>query len=148
VSAILEQLEINSTFFIQLAIFAVLYFILRAVYFRPFMALFEHRHQRTVADREAAEKLMAQANSKFDEYRDRLSQERQAARKDYELVLEKAKKEEASILAQAREEAKKITQEAAESISNQREKLKAELQVDVESMAKMISEKLLSRKGS
>lgn len=145
-SAILEQLEINQTFFVELGIFAVLYFILSAIYFRPFQRLFEHRHQKTVADRLAAESLMTQANSKFDEYRTRLAQERVAARADYEAILTEAKKEESAIIAHAREEAKKVTQEAAESVSRQREKLKTELQAEVENLAKTISEKLLSRK--
>lgn len=146
VSAILEQLEINSTFFYQLAIFALLYFILSAVYFRPFLRLFEHRHEKTVADRDAAERLMSQANAKFDEYRARLAVERQNAKKDYEAILTEAKKEEAAILSQAREEAKKITQEAGESVARQREQLKAQLEADVEGLARSISEKLLSRK--
>ena len=146
VSAILEQLEINSTFFYQLAIFAVLYFVLSAVYFRPFLRLFEHRHQKTVADRDAAERLMAQANAKLDEYRARLAEERQNAKKEYEAVLAEAKKEEAALLAKAREEAKKITQEASDSVSRQREQLKAQLEADIEGMARNISEKLLSRK--
>lgn len=145
-SAILEQLEINSTFFYQLAIFAVLYIVLSAVYFRPFMRLFEHRHQKTVADREAAERLMTQANLKLDEYRARLAEERQNAKKDYEAILTEAKKEETAILSQAREEAKKISQEAADSVSRQREQLKAQLEADIEGMARTISEKLLSRK--
>jgi F-type H+-transporting ATPase subunit b len=146
VSAILEQLEINSTFFVQLGIFFVLFLLLSQIYFRPFLRLFEERHRKTVADREAAEKLMLQADSKFEEYTARLAQERLAARKDYESALTEAKKEETAILQRARDEAKKITQEAAESVSAQREKLKAELQVDIEGMARTISEKLLSRK--
>ncbi len=145
-SAILEQLEINNTFFIQLGIFAVLFFILSAVYFKPFLRLFEMRHQKTVADREAAERLMQQADAKFDEYKTRLAQERLAARKEFEAALSEAKKEEAAVLAKAREEAKKITQEAMESVAIQRGKLKAELEADVEGMARTISEKLLSRK--
>ncbi|MGK5083646.1 ATP synthase F0 subunit B [Bdellovibrionota bacterium FG-1] len=145
-SAILEQLEINRTFFIQLAIFAILYLLLSAVYFRPFLRLFEHRHQRTVADREAAERLMIQANLKLDEYRTQLAEERLAAKKIYEAALDEAKKQEAAILGRAREEAKKITQEAADSVARQRDQIKAQLELDVEGMARGISEKLLSRK--
>ena len=145
-SAILEQLQIDRTFFIQLVIFAVLYFVLSAVYFRPFLRLFEHRHQKTVADREAAERLMAQANAKFDEYKARLTEERQAAKKDYDAVIAEGKKQETEILAHARSEAKKISQEAADSVLAQRQRLKSELEVDIEGMARSISEKLLSRK--
>ncbi|MCM2277987.1 MAG: ATP synthase F0 subunit B [Oligoflexia bacterium] len=145
-SAILEQLGLDQTFFAQLAIFFVLFVILSRTYFKPFMALLEARHKKTVEDREAAERLMQQADTKFQEYQRRLAEERAAARKDYEEILNQAKKEEANLLSHAREEAKKITQDAAESANAQREKVKQQLQADVESIAQAISEKALSRK--
>ncbi|MFL5812658.1 MAG: ATP synthase F0 subunit B [Bdellovibrionia bacterium] len=145
-SAILEQLGIDSTFFAELVIFFVVFGVLSRFYFKPFLALFEARHKKTVQDREAAEKMMIDAQQKLEEYKQRLSAERAAAKKHYDTILEQAKKEEAEILARAREEAKKVTQEAADSVSAQREKLKAQLQSDVESLAQTISEKLLSRK--
>ncbi len=145
-SAILEQLGIDSTFFAELVIFFVVFTILSRFYFRPFLQLFEARHKKTVQDREAAEKMMIDAQQKLEEYKQRLSVERASAKKHYDTILEQAKKEEAEIMARAREEAKKVTQEAADSVSAQREKLKAQLQGDVESLAQTISEKLLSRK--
>jgi F-type H+-transporting ATPase subunit b len=142
---ILAQLGIDHTFFYQFGIFAVLFLILGNVYFRPFMRLFEARHKRTVQDKEAAEKLMAQAQQKFDDYKRRLGEERAAARKEYEALLNETKKEEAAILAGARAEAKKITQDAADSVSRQREQLRKQLDADVEAIAKTISENLLKR---
>jgi F-type H+-transporting ATPase subunit b len=147
VSAILEQLGIDSTFFAELAIFFVVFSVLSRFYFQPFLQLFEARHKKTVQDRDAAEKMMLEAQQKLEEYKQRLSTERASAKKHYDSILEQAKKEEAEILARAREEAKKVTQEAVESISAQQEKLKAQLQGDVESLAQTISEKLLSRKA-
>jgi F-type H+-transporting ATPase subunit b len=146
VSAILEQLGIDSTFFAELVIFFVVFTILSRFYFRPFLQLFEARHKKTVQDREAAEKMMIDAQQKLEEYKQRLSLERANAKKHYDSILEQAKKDEAEIMARAREEAKKVTQEAADSVAAQREKLKAQLQSDVESLAQTISEKLLSRK--
>lgn len=145
-SAILEQLGIDSTFFAELVIFFIVFTILSRFYFRPFLQLFEARHKKTVQDREAAEKMMIDAQQKLEEYKQRLSLERASAKKHYDTILEQAKKEEADIMARARDEAKKVTQEAAESVAAQREKLKAQLQGDVESLAQTISEKLLSRK--
>jgi F-type H+-transporting ATPase subunit b len=147
VSTILGQLGIDQTFFIQLAIFAVLFFILSQVYFKPFMRLFEARHQKTTADREAAERMMLEAKAKLEEYQRKLAEERAVARKDYDAIIDQAKKEEAALLAAAREEAKKITHQAAESVAAQREKLRTQLEVDVESIALSISEKLLSRRN-
>ncbi len=144
--AIFQQLGLDHTFFYQLAIFCVLFFLLSRLYFKPFLSLFETRHKRTVADREAAEKLMAQAQTKFDDYKRRLTEERLNARKEYEMILAEAKKEEALLLGQAREEAKKITQTAIDAIGKQRGELKRELEGDIETLAKTVSEKLLLRK--
>lgn len=145
-NAVLDQLGIDSSFFIQLVIFAVVFVLLSHLYFKPFLKLFEVRHQRTVEDKEAAEKLVAQAEAKFEEYQRQLQEARMAARTEYEAVLDAAKREEAAILAAAREEAKKITQEAVDSIARQRDQLKKSLEADIERMAQGISEKLLSRK--
>src|SRR5688572_24915765 len=98
VGAILDQLGLDQTFFIQFVVFAILFLILSNLYFKPFMALFQARHKRTVEDREAAEKLMGQAQAKFEEYKRRLSEERASARKEYETLLAEAKKEETAIL--------------------------------------------------
>ncbi|MDR3607512.1 MAG: ATP synthase F0 subunit B [Oligoflexia bacterium] len=144
---ILEQLELNQTIFIQLAIFGVVFLILSRLYFRPFMKLFQARHEKTVQHRETAEKLLLEANQKFESYRKRLSEERVAAKKEYDAVLEEAKKYEAQAMANAREEAKKITQEAADSVSKQREALRAKLAADVDVLAETISQKLLPKKS-
>jgi len=148
VSAILEQLELNKTFFAQLVTFTILFFVLSRVYFRPFMKLIAVRHARTVQDKEAAEKLRAQAESKLADYKNQLSSARAAARKEYEAVLDEAKKQESTILAAAREEAKKITQATAEQIAQQRVVASRHLDGEVERLAQVVSDRLLSRKGS
>ena len=142
---ILEQLELDHTFFIQFVIIFVLFMILANLYFKPFMKLFQARHKRVVEDREAAEGLVKQADAKFEEYKKRLADERAIARKDYEELLKSARVEEAQILTEARNQAKKITQEAVDSANQQRERLKQTLEADVESIANQISEKLLVR---
>jgi F-type H+-transporting ATPase subunit b len=146
VNAVIEQLGLDKTFFVQFAIFLVFFMVLARLYFRPFLGLFEARHKKTVEDREAAEKLVAQAEAKFEEYKRKLAEERQAAKKEFDTALAQAKKEEASVLGAAREEAKKITQEAAESVAKQREQLKKSLEAEVEALARTISERLVSRK--
>jgi F0F1-type ATP synthase membrane subunit b/b' len=147
VAGILTQLELDRTFFIQFATFSIVFLILSRIYFRPFLHLFEARHKRTIEDREAAERLMSQAQAKLDEYKTRLAEERAAARRDYEAVLNEAKKEEATILYLAREESRKITHEAAESVAKQHEQLKRQLEVDAESLARSIAERLVPKKG-
>ncbi len=145
-SEILEQLELNQSFFYQLIVFAVLFFFLSRLYFAPFMKLFEVRHKKTVEDREAAERLMQQAQDLFSEYSRRMSEERASARKEYEQAISSAQKEETEMLNRARDEAKKITQDAIESVSRQRQALRSQLEADIEGLAKTVSEGLLSRK--
>ena len=145
-NALLDQLGLDNTFFIELFIIAVLFFVLSRLYFKPFLKLFEARHKRTVEDRAAAEKLMVQAQAKLDEYKRQLSEERMAAKKGFDFALAEARKQEAQLLGEARETAKKITQEAADSVNRQREQLKKQLEADIDSIAQNVSEKLLSRK--
>lgn len=147
-SEILEQLELNDTFFIQFALFATLFVLLTQIYFKPFLKLFELRHKKMVADKQSAERLIEQADARFAEYTKKLSEERLLARQEYEALLVATKAEEAAILSQAREEAKKITKEAAESVALQREELKRQLEVDIESIAQSISKTLLTSTAS
>ncbi len=145
-NAFFEQLGLDSSFFVEFAIIAVIFFALSNLYFRPFLKLFEARHKKTVQDREAAERLLAQANIKWEEYNRLLNEERLAAKKGFQKELEEVKKQEAELLAQARNEAKKTVQEATESIHQQRLVIKKQLEHDVESIAQSVSERFLSRK--
>jgi F-type H+-transporting ATPase subunit b len=145
-ATIFEQLGLNQTFFVQFVIFLVVFLILGNLYFKPFLHLFEARHKRTVEDRDAAEKLMAQANSRFEEYRRRLAEERATARKELEAVLAEVKKEEATLLGTARSEAKKITQEALENVQKQRTVVQKQLEKDVDQLAQTLADTLLGTK--
>jgi len=146
VNAVIEQLGLDQTFFYQFVLFWVVFLLLAQLFFRPFLRLFEARHKKTVEDREAAEKLFAQAEAKFEEYKKRLADARLEAKREHDAMIAQAKKEEAAVLHAAREEAKKITHEAAESIAKQREQLKKSLEGEVDQLARTISERLVSRK--
>jgi F-type H+-transporting ATPase subunit b len=147
VDELLNQLGLDSTFFIEFAMIAVLFFALSQFYFKPFLKLFQARHKKTVEDREVAMRLMAQAQAKLDEYKRLLHDARHENKKALEHAITEARKSETEILAEARNEAKKITQAAADSVNNQREDLKKQLQADVEAIARSISDRLLSRKA-
>lgn len=142
---ILAQLGVDYTFFVQLAIFVAIFFIIPGLFFKPFQKLIESRHQKTVADRERAEELVKQANAKLEEFRTKITEERMRARAEHERVLAAVKAEEAKIISTAREEAKKITQTSLETIQGQSALLKRALEADVEGLALQISELLTKR---
>lgn len=141
--AILNQLGLDATFFIQFGIFALLFLALSQVYFKPFLALIEARHRRTVEDRERAQALADQAQKTLAEYRQKLAAERSKVRAEIDALVAEAKNEEAKILAGAREEARKITQSASERLAREGAELRTSLQGDVEQLAQTVSQKLL-----
>jgi F-type H+-transporting ATPase subunit b len=147
VAAIFQQLGLDYTFFLELGIFLILFLFLSKFYFKPFLKLLETRYQRTVADKEKAEQLMAEAQAKWNEYKGILSEARVGARTEFETAMKEVKKQEAEELTKAREEAKRITQQTAEEITHQRVAVKKQLDSDVEILSQTISEKLLSRQG-
>jgi F-type H+-transporting ATPase subunit b len=140
---ILQQLGVDQTVFVIFAIFFVVFLILERVYFKPFFKLFEMRHKRTVEDRQAAADMLAQAEQKLEEYQRRLNDARANARSEFETLIDEAKKEEAKILTAAREEAKKISQEASAEVLQQRDRLKKQLEGEIDQIAKGIADKLL-----
>ncbi len=146
-AAIIEQLGLDSTFFYQLVIFFVLFAFLGRVYFAPFLKLFQERHQRTVADREAAEAMLSQANQKFAEYQEKLAEARLRARRELEEALSVGQREEHEILARARDEAKRLTQATLQEVETERTRLRAALDTDAESLAKAIVDHLMVKKG-
>jgi F-type H+-transporting ATPase subunit b len=147
VTAILQQLGLDSTFYTQLMVFFVLFIFLGQFFFKPFLRLIEERHRRTVQDREAAESMMASAAAKMEEYQAKLHAARVEARGELESVIASAKAEEAKVLTAARDEAKKITQQVSSEIDVERARVRAQLEMDAEALATAISDKLLVRKG-
>jgi len=146
VSGLLKQLHIDQSLFVQLAIFTLLFLILSQIYFKPFLNLIQRRHEKTVEDRIKAERLAKEANEKIQLYRARLQEERKKFRADYEnLVLESRQKEQ-EIISEARTKAKLITETSLKEARAQKERLKQELQSEVQGMAKNIADNLLLRK--
>ncbi len=146
-TAILQQLGLDSTFYTQLMVFFVLFIFLGQFFFKPFLRLIEERHRRTVQDREAAETMMANAAAKMEEYQAKLHVARVEARSELEAVIAAAKTEEAKVLTEARDAAKKITQQVSFEIDAERARVRAQLELDAEALATAISDKLLVRKG-
>jgi F0F1-type ATP synthase membrane subunit b/b' len=146
VDALLSQLDLNSSFFLELVLIGILFLILSRVLFQPFLRLFEIRRKRTIEDKETAETLMHQATAKLEEYQRLISEERISAKKEFDLSLADARKQEAQILSRAREEARKMILEAADLVHQQRDQLQKQLESDVHSFAQLISEKLLSER--
>jgi F0F1-type ATP synthase membrane subunit b/b' len=145
-SSLLEQLGVNSTFFIQLAIVVFFLTAMRVIFFKPFQALFDARHEALVEDAKAAESMVLQANEKLAEYQRLLGEARKSAQQEVAAQLARAKDEENRILQSARDEVKKIFQEATSQVESQKTKIRQELDGSVDSLATQVVQTLLSGK--
>ncbi len=141
------QLGVNSTLLIQFVTVVIVFVFLSKFFFTPYLKLFELRHKRLIEDRENANKMIEEANKKFETYNKSLSSARREAQLSLEKAISEAKAQEAALLGAAREEAKKIQLTAAASLEQERTKVQAVLAADVDAFAKEAIEKILARKG-
>ncbi len=140
---LLSQFGLDQSFFVLFGVFTVLFMLMSQVFFKPFLKLIQARHKRLVEDREAAESLLVQAQTKFEDYNRKIQDARLSARAEMESILADARKQESEILNTARTEAKKITQEAAEEATRAREAVRGQLQADADFLAAQLAEKVL-----
>ena len=141
--AILDPLGLNSTFFAELALFAIFYVWVSRVYFRPFLGLFRARHQKLVSDQRRASELSRLAQEKDEVYRQSLGEERKRLHALAAEMLTRVRHEEAQILAQARDQAKHLTQAATGHLHEMSRRVRSELETQVESLSDAMVEQLL-----
>lgn len=146
-AALLEQLQIDQTFFIQFGIVVVGFFLVSQVYLKPFLKLIEKRHEKTIENQRKAKELTEQAHAKLEEYKARLDKGREGFADSVKTLLEDAKKEEHALLTAARDEAKKISTETQTAIAKQKAEVLRSLDAEVVSLAKAVSDKVLTTKN-
>jgi len=145
--AILQQLGIDDSFYIQFGVIFITFAFLRFTYFSPFLKLIQTRAEKTTQAKKEAERLALQSKQGSEQYRSMLHAEQLSMRQQVSSALAEAKQKEAQLMADAKEQARKITQETFEEIEKQRIEIRRALDVEVESMAHKISETLMGRKS-
>ena len=145
---ILKQLGVDSTYFIQFAIFLGVFFILGRLYFKPVLKQIQLRNQKTIQDAQAAAEILNQATAKMKEYEEQLKSARQSAQVEMERILKEARKEEADLISTARDEAKRITQEVATEAQKIRETVRKDFEKDADQLAQVLADKLIAKKSS
>lgn len=137
------MLEFNKWFFVLLANFLFLIFILNIILFKPLMRLFEERRDGIDGSLKKAreltqrrEELMAQLNRELLE----------ANRKAKEIInqyTEEGKKRQAEILMEAERRAQEILLKARQEIALQTEEARKALRADIERLSDEIVNKLV-----
>jgi F0F1-type ATP synthase membrane subunit b/b' len=142
---IAAQLGIDHTFYYLFPLVIILYVLLSALYLRPFQKLLHHRRMKTEGARKEAQELGAQAEDKLNQYRVRLKEVHERARRELREREEAARKEEARILGDAAAKAKESLQSTAKQLEDQRRSALEALAADISGLAGEIATKVLGR---
>lgn len=145
-SEILEQLEVNQTFVIQFVLFAVFFFVLSAIYLKPFQKIIQKRNQSLKNDVEGAAELLKTVEAKLQEYEKSLSQIRIEAKSQHDQALLAARAQEDAALLKHKDELKKEYLKVLEQFQDEKLKVESELKAQVSAMADSITQKVLAGK--
>lgn len=138
-------MELNATFFLQLAIFFVLLGWLTPTLFQPFMKLFEERERRIVGASEEAKRLSGSADERAALIEAKTRDAQGEARKVLAELRNKAAEREAEIVATARAKAAERLEEARSDLFESTEEARRALKEQAKGLSGDIAQKILGR---
>ena len=147
VTGILTQLGVNSTFFIQLGIFMVVFVFTWKVAFSPYYRAFEAREARTTGSEEAANDLLKQTEALEKEYQEKARALNLEIKRVYDAQRKIAVKEQERLLAEARDEAKNYITDAREKIQSEYNRAREELFAQTDSIGQTMAAQLTTQEN-
>jgi F0F1-type ATP synthase membrane subunit b/b' len=141
---ILEQLEINKTFFYQFALFGVFFFLLTELYMKPIQRLIEKRNHKLKDDVASSEELLKTIEALVSKYESSISIARTEALKAHEKVLNEVRLEEDARISKIKEELKKDYLKLVHELQEERLKVESELKLQLGPMSDTLVQKVLA----
>jgi F-type H+-transporting ATPase subunit b len=138
-------IDIDSTVFIQFALFLLLFVVANKWLFQPYLALRERRKAGIEGARAEAERMSAQADAKLADYEKQLAGARSRANEEGRKVRAEAAANEKEVTDKARASAQGAMDEAQAKVRTETEAARAELMPQANVIAKKIASKLLGR---
>lgn len=138
-------IDLDGSFFVQLAIFFAAFFILKGLVFSPVMKLFDQREEAVAGARARAQQMEEDAESKRHHFEGELRRVSQAAQADREKLRAEAQKAAREILEQARLRNQSALAEARLRLEAEANKARDEGRAQIPQLSKQIAEKLLDR---
>ncbi len=137
------MLELNKWFFVQLANFLVLLFLLNILLFRPLLNLFKERKENIDGAIEEAKRLNEKKDEELARFNKELSDAREKAKDFYNSLRQEGLLKQKEMIAQAQEEALKEIEAAQAEIRRETGKVRKLLGDDVRRFSEEIVEKLI-----
>ncbi len=138
-------IDIDSTVFIQFALFLLLYWMANKWLFQPYLALRQRRKDGIEGARAEAERTSASADAKLADYEKQLAVARAKGNEEGRKVRAEATASEREVTDKARTTAQKSIDEAHETLRSQTDAARAELMPQADAIAKRIATRLLGR---
>ena len=143
---ILEQLEINQTFFYQFILFGVFFVVLSALYLKPFQRLLAKRRHRLNDDVQNAAELLRAVESRLSDYERALAASRSEALKTYEAAMSDVRAKEDAQIAAIKADLKKDFLKASDLLQDDKLKIESELKLQVNQISDSLVQKMIAGK--
>jgi F-type H+-transporting ATPase subunit b len=138
-------LDVDATLLIHIGVFLLLFFVLRALVFRPAIALFDERERAIDGAREEARQLEREAEGKLDAFEGEMDRVRGEAGAERERLRAEGTRLERSLTEKVRTETEQMVREAEAKMATEAEKLRKDIAASSPVLARQIAEKLLGR---
>lgn len=142
------MIDLDATFFMQMAIFFALFAVLYALLFKPLLAVFDEREHAIDGAKQKSRELEVSADEKFQRFETEMKKVRVEATQERERVRQDALNLERDLLAKSRTEADKMMKEAAEKLATDGAKVRADMLASAPQLASDIAERLLGRRAN
>lgn len=139
------SLDINITYILVLALFLVPVLILNGIVFRPFLKLFEERHEQLEGAVKRAEQMLDQAEDRARTFESKIQVATQRGIEARNQIRADSAKEMNARLEAERVELAKKTEKALAELDKKRREALADVMVEAERIAQATASKLLGR---
>jgi F-type H+-transporting ATPase subunit b len=140
-----SPIDLDGSFFVQLAIFFVAFFILKGLVFGPVMRLFDARSEAMEGSREAAAQMTAKAEQTRGGFEDQLRSVRQKANEERDKRRAEAQQLARELTEKARRENTAHLSGARARLDTEAREARTKAQTEVPALARQIAEQLLGR---
>jgi F-type H+-transporting ATPase subunit b len=138
-----NMLEFNQWFFVLLANFLVLLFVLNAILFKPLARIFKEREAATTGAIDEAKSLSARKNDAISKMNAELMSAKNKAKETFDSLREAGIMKQKEMLSKAEAEAVEMIEKARKELQAEAEKARASLKVDIERFSEEIVNKLV-----
>jgi F-type H+-transporting ATPase subunit b len=138
-------IDLDGTIFVQLVIFFMAFFILKALVFKPMMALFDAREEAIDGARREAKELVREAEKKGASFDDEMREVRREAGAERDKLRAEGLRLEREMLEKVRAETSETLSAAEKKLNQEAEQVRTEMKTQVPLLARKIASQLLGR---